>query len=68
MPYYEVQIIYTVVIDKVSTFSSGLTKRTLNISAPTMSHLNGIVQNRMMEEGFERDDWKILGYAILNQV
>lgn len=46
----------------------GEAQRKLELSAPTISHLNGIVQQRMMAEGFERNEWKILGHKVLREV
>ena len=37
--------------------------RVLIIDAPPgILHLNGIVQEKMMGEGFQRNDWKILSH------
>lgn len=40
----------------------GEAKRVLELEAPSRSHLNGIVQERMWAQGYQRDDWKIMSW------
>lgn len=37
-------------------------QRTIFVTAPTISHINGAVQERMIAEGFQRNEWKVLAH------
>lgn len=72
MPFYRVTIVNGEAADLAYSADrrprTGEAKREVEVTADSISGINSRVQEQMESKGFRRDEWKVLGYKVVEDM